>query len=102
MEGYRLSWLTDSDARKPHDFREPMLLTIISRLGYCSDDALTENNLLALVNDLGAVMMDNDMLSEQAGSNMKAQFGANSDYKDVMMDSVANSVESRRKQQNRQ
>jgi type I restriction enzyme R subunit len=70
-----------------------MLSAIIAKMNELFEGDLTDNDLLALANHVGGLMMENEMLAEQAAANTKEQFGASPDYKNVMIDSVADGLD---------
>lgn len=93
LDDYKLKPLTDIGSRKSHDPEVAMLSAIIAKMNDLFEGDLTDNDVLALANHVGGLMMDNEMLAEQAAANTKEQFGASPDYKNVMLDSVADGLD---------
>lgn len=93
LEDYKLKPLTDIGSGKSHDPEVAMLSAIIAKMNDLFEGDLSDNDLLALANHVGGLMMGNEMLAEQAAANTKEQFGASPDYKNVMLDSVADGLD---------
>jgi len=89
----KLKPLTDLGSGKAHDPEAVMLSAIIAKMNELFEGDLTDNDLLALANHVGGLMMESEMLAEQAAANTKEQFGASPDYKNVMIDSVADGLD---------
>lgn len=89
----KLKPLTDLGSGKAHDPEASMLAEIVAKMNDLFEGDLTDNDLLALANHVGGLMMDNETLSQQAAANTKEQFGASPDYKNVMLDSVADGLD---------
>lgn len=93
LEEYKLQPITDLGSGKAHDPESAMLAEIIQKMNDLFEGDLTDNDLLALANHVGGLMMESEMLAEQAAANTKEQFGASPDYKNVMIDSVADGLD---------
>lgn len=93
LEEYKLTPITDLGSGKAHDPESAMLAEIIQKMNDLFEGDLTDNDLLALANHVGGLMMESEMLAEQAAANTKEQFGASPDYKNVMIDSVADGLD---------
>jgi type I restriction enzyme, R subunit len=89
----KLKPLTDLGSGKAHDPEAAMLAEIIARMNDLFEGDLTDNDLLALANHVGGLMMESEMLAQQAEANTKEQFGASPDYRNVMLDSVADGLD---------
>ncbi|WP_305825841.1 hypothetical protein [Massilia brevitalea] len=93
LDDYKLKPLTDIGSGKSHDPEVVMLSAIIAKMNELFEGDLTDKDMLALANHVGGLMMDNEMLEEQAAANTMEQFGASPDYKNVMLDSVAEGLD---------
>jgi type I restriction enzyme R subunit len=89
----KLQPLTDLGSGKAHDPETVMLSEIIAKMNDLFEGDLSDNDLLALANHVGGLMMESEMLAQQAAANTKEQFGASPDYKNVMIDSVADGLD---------
>lgn len=54
---------------------------------------LDEHDKIALVNHVMGKMLDSEVLAQQAAANTKEQFGASPDYRNVMLESVAEGLD---------
>ena len=89
----KLKPLTGLGSGQAHDPHMAMLSEIIEKMNGLFDGDLDENDKLTLVNHVAGKMLENETLEKQAAANTKEQFGSSPDYKNVMMDSVAEGLE---------
>ncbi len=89
----KLKPLTDVGSGQARDPHRVMLSELIEKMNDLFEGELDENDKLALVNHVAGKMLDNVMLAQQAAANTKEQFGASPDYKNVMLDSVAEGLD---------
>lgn len=93
LDEYKLKPVSDIGSGKSRDPEVAMLSEIISKMNDLFEGDLTDNDLLALATHVGGLMIDNEILAEQAAANTKEQFGASPDYRNVMLDSVADGLD---------
>ena len=89
----KLKPLTDVGSGQPHDPHQALLSEIIDKMNDLFEGELDEHDKLALINHVAGKMLDNETLAKQAAANTKEQFGASPDYKNIMMESVAEGLD---------
>jgi type I restriction enzyme R subunit len=87
-EDGKLKPLTDLGSGKPHD-PEQVLLTQVVRQMNDLFEGVTDTDLLPFALHISGKMLENETLAEQAAANTKEQFDASPDFKDAMIQSVA-------------
>lgn len=87
-EDGKLKPLTDLGSGKPHDPEQVLLAQVVSQMNDLFD-GVTDTDLLPFALHISGKMLENEMLAEQAAANTKEQFDASPDFKDAMIQSVA-------------
>jgi hypothetical protein len=93
VEEYKLKPLTDIGSGKSHEPEVAMLSAKIATMNDRFEGDPTVNGLLALANHVRELLVNGQILAEQAGANTKVQFGASPGCKNVMLDSVAEGLD---------
>ncbi len=89
----KLKPLTDVGSGQARDPHQVLLSEIIQKMNDLFEGELDEHDKLALVNHVAGKMLGDERLAQQAAANTKEQFGASPDYKNVMLESVADGLD---------
>ena len=87
-EDGKLKPLTDLGSGKPHDPEQVLLAQVVSQMNDLFE-GVTDTDLLPFALHISGKMLENETLAEQAAANTKEQFDASPDFKDAMIQSVA-------------
>lgn len=92
-EDGKLKPLSELGSGKPHDPEQVMLAQVVERMNDLFE-GVTDTDLLPFALHISGKMLENETLAQQAAANTKEQFDASPDFKDAMIQSVADGFDS--------
>ena len=92
-EDGKLKPLTELGSGKPHDPEQVMLAQVVSKMNDLFE-GVSDTDLLPFALHISGKMLENTTLEQQAAANTKDQFDASPDFKDAMIQSVADGFDS--------
>lgn len=92
-EDAKLRPLTELGSGKPHDPEQVLLTQVVSKMNDLFE-GVTDTDLLPFALHISGKMLENETLAKQAAANTKEQFDASPDFKDAMIQSVADGFDS--------
>jgi type I restriction enzyme R subunit len=91
-EDSKLKPLTDLGSGKPHDPEMVLLAAIVEKMNDLFE-GVSEVDVLPFALHITGTMMASEMLEEQAEANSREQFESSPDFKNIMIESVADGLD---------
>ncbi|MGF6637031.1 type I restriction endonuclease subunit R [Paraburkholderia sp. MM6662-R1] len=91
-EDAKLKPITELGSGKPHDPEMVQLALVVDKMNDLFE-GVSETDVLPFALHITGTMMESETLEQQAGANSKEQFEASPDFKNIMIESVADGLD---------
>lgn len=91
-EDAKLKPLTELGSGEPHDLEQVLLAHVVEKMNDLFE-GVSETDVLPFALHITGTMMESATLEQQAGANSKDQFEASPDFKNIMIESVADGLD---------